>query len=283
MKKLYFFLIFAMLTAGVFLLLKTVKPQPVGILKPSFFSNPTEIGAVVFRRFYSPLETQPVVVFGIPPQPVWHQDIILGFLRAAKAEGHPYDVVVAEPQMPPLDYSGLTTLNGSAIEVILMSFNQEVASEFGDKLAALRSEGKKVLVYTASVFSTHILRSNPLVRFEKNHNVRLFSFTSAPLAVKPAQEFLIDPPCLGSERDQSGTADFGCAILQSGRWNYRAYRALNDKFKSDHYVAIMNQQGPDDYLLMVAYPGQDRDAKEGAEAFRMNAPKAPFAPPPGDN
>jgi hypothetical protein len=272
MKKLYFFLIITMIASAASIIFKTAKPQAAEIMKPSVFAQPDEIGAVVYRRFYAPLESQKVVIFGVPPQPPWHQKVLLGFLKVAQAEKRPYDAIIMQPEMPPLDVSGLQRADGSPIDVVQAPMNDTAQAQLLDAIRSRRQAGQRVLVYTPSVFSTHLLPANPLQRLEKQTGEHFFSITTGPLVLQPVQEFLIDPPCVGSERDQNGTAPLGCAFLQSSRGTYRKHVA------QDQYVAIMNQQGVDDYLLMISYPGQDKDAKEGAYEFRMNAPKAPLAP-----
>lgn len=249
MKKLYFFLIFAILAGGIFLILKFgTKPQPVGIMKPSYFTAPHEIGAVVFRRFYVPIEDQRLVVFGVPMQPQWHHDIIRGFLGAAEAEKRPFDVLIFDEAMP-----SFTIENHPNIERLTVPLNSSTQGELVDLLEDLRARNKRALLVTASVFSTHILAGNPINRFEAMTGERVFSITSAPLALRPDQEHLVDPPCIGSVRDQNGTSDLGCAILSAGRRLYRKNIA------QDRYVAIMQQNGAHlDYLLLISAPGQDQ-------------------------
>lgn len=267
MKKLYALFVVATIVVGVFMTLKFGhRPPPVGIMKPSFFSDAEEIGAVIYRRFYVPIEQKKLVVFGVPPQPQWHQDIVRGFIKAAAAEKRPFEVLLMEPDMPALDLNGLPP-----IEVKQVQMNTEMMAEFGDAVRAARSSGRRTLVFTASVFSTHLLKGNPITRFEHLTGDKLFTITSAPLVLRPDQEFMVDPPCVGAERDANGTADLGCAILMAGRLLYRKDLA------QDRFVSIMQQNqengAADDYLLMTSYPGQDKDATEDDNrAYRMKAP-----------
>lgn len=252
MKKLYFAALFAIMTAGIFVILKYgVKPQPEGIMKPSFFAQPEEIGAVVYRRFYVPIEQHKLVVFGIPPQPIWHQEILRGFIKAAALEHRPFEVLIEEEDMPALNQADLPVM-----ETVRVRTNTSTQAEFAELLAKYKAQGKRILVHTASVFSSHYLKGNAILRYEQMSGENLFSITSAPLALQPNQEHLVDPPCVGGERDEMGTSDLGCAILQAGRRFYRK------KLPQDQYVAIMNHKGPAmDYLLMVSAPGQDRQSK----------------------
>lgn len=243
--------VLAIMTAGVFLLLRfAYEPTPTQVMSPSFFSQPEDIGVAVFRRFYAPIAEKKLVVVGVPPQPDWQRQIIRGFLRGAAAENIPFDVILAEEAMPPLDLAGLP-----AITIQSVQMNTKTQAEFIDRLNAIRQSGKRILIYTASVFSSHLLPANPIHRFEKITGEHLFSITTGPLALANGQEHLVDPPCLGSERDVSGTAALGCAFLKSGRGYYRKH------IESDRFVAIMNSPFPDDYILLVAAPGQSRAEK----------------------
>jgi hypothetical protein len=63
--------------------------------------------------------------------------------------------------------------------------------------------------------------------------------------------------CVGSERDGTGLAPLGCAILLAGRHYYRK------NVPQDRFVAVMNSPKPDkyyenDYLLLVSTPNQDK-------------------------
>lgn len=245
-KWIYIGLILAIATGGVAVILKFgYKPVPQLVMSPSMFDRTEEIGATVFRRFYAPIQHSKIVVLGVPPQPNWHLQIVYGFLRAAAEEKVRFDVILAETQMPALDPAHL---QGAEVQKIEM--NHPTQAELIDRLRAVRSSGRRVLIYTASVFSAPVLIGNPLDRLERAIDENLFSITTGPLALRSDQEHLIDPPCLGSERDQSGTAALGCEQLRASRWFYRK------QVKQDRWVAIMNSPRPNDYLLLVSEAGQ---------------------------
>lgn len=261
-KRLYIPFLLLIVTAGMLTVLKAgYTPPPVKMMKPSFFDKTEEIGAVVFRRAFPAVETQAVVAFGIPPQPDWHQGIVRGFLKAAAAENRPFAAIISEEQMPKLNLEGF-----SGLEEVVVPTNSQTQSELVDALKKFAAEKKRVLLYMPSVFSTHMISGNPIERLEKTLGTRVVSFTSGPLSLRNEQEYLVDPPCVGSERDSNGTSTLGCTILQSGRGYYRK------KVPQDRWVAIMNSPKPDDYLVMASTPNQGSDAAEKNRALRMTPP-----------
>ena len=276
---LYAALIIAIVSVGFTLMIKLgVKPEPVVIMKPSYFKSPSEIGAVVFRHFYAAIEDKRFVVFGLPPQPKFHQEILHGFIQAAIDEKRPFDIVLMESEMPDLDFSAFPSL---AVQKVVT--NTEDQTELLSQIQNLRKNGKRVLLYTASVLSSHLLLGNPINRIEKElGGENLFSISSGPLAVRAEQEFEIDPPCVGTERDTSGTSNLGCAILFASRYYYRANakgaRSFAEKNHEDlyksRYVSIMQQNGAGyDFLLMTASPKSIAEATPGNnQSFRMHPP-----------
>ena len=253
----YIALVLFMMTAGIFLIFKVgYTPQPVGIMKPSSFKNPEEIGAAVYRRVYVPIDQKKIVMVGIPPQPDYHRDIVRGFLEAASIEKRPFELMLVEAEMPVLNLTGIPP-----IEIKPLLTNTQTQAELIEALASAEASGKRTLVYVPSVYSSHLLAGNAVTRYESLTGKKMFTITTAPLAMANDQEYLVDPPCLGSEVDKNNLSPLGCAILLSGRKTYRK------KHPQIQWVAMMNDQKQEDYLLMVSTPGQDR-----AEAPRATPP-----------
>lgn len=247
----YVMLVLFMMTTGIFLIFKVgYTPQPVGIMKVSSFKNPEEIGAVVYRRFYVPIDQKKIVVMGIPPQPSFHREIVRGFLETAFIEKRPFEVLITEAEMPVINLTGLPPL-----EVKPLLMNTETQSEFIDAMSAAEASGKRTLVYMPSVYSTHLLAGNAINRYEHTTGKQLFTITTGPLAMSYEQEYVVDPPCLGSEVDKNNLSPLGCAFLLSGRKTYRKKHPQNE------WVALMNDQKQEDYLLMVSTPNQDKAEK----------------------
>jgi hypothetical protein len=121
-----------------------------------------------------------------------------------------------------------------------------------------------------------------VLRLEKTLGHPLFSISTGPLSLANDQEYLVDPPCVGSERDNEGVSDLGCATLSAGRPFYKEMMKANHsdkenaKTKPDNqkrWVAIMNQPTQsEDYLLMISYPGQDHGNAAENKNLRMNPP-----------
>lgn len=274
--RLYIPALMLVLTGGMLFVLKFgYTPVPPMVMTPSFFDQPDQIGAVVFRRFYQPMRENKTVVFGIPIEPAFHRDVIQGFLQAAEKDGGHYDLLVVDNQMPDIVVPSTT-------QIVKVDSNTSTQAELVDAVMKAEASGKHTLVLLPNVYSTHILKGNPLTRLEKTLGHKLFSISTAPLALANDQEYLVDPACVGSERDNMGTSDFGCAILSAGRQFYREMAKKNYAHAAagaahvenqSRWVAIMNQPTQDeDYLLMISYPGQNKGNAAPNRDLRMNPP-----------
>ena len=149
--------------------------------------------------------------------------------------------------MPALDLTGLPPM-----EVINMPVNTETDADFIDKLQSARASGKRVFVYLPSIFSSHLLKSSPVNRYEKTTGEKLLAISTAAFALRPNQEYLVDPVCIGEELDRDGLSPYGCAIMQAGRALYRK------KVNQDKWVADMISSQPEDFMLLLSFPGQDK-------------------------
>lgn len=245
---------FIMVTLGVILTLKFgYKPAPQRIMGPSFFTHAEEVGAVAIKRFYAPLAEEDVVVLGLPPNRDWSVAVLKGFVEAAKLNQREFKSAVIEKQMPESIRSQLLALLPTTREI---SSNTEMMTELGDAVLEAQTKKEKLLVVVPNVYSSHLLQDAPLRRLEKVMDLPrpLFALTSGPLALEPLQEKELDPVCLGSERDSSGTAPLGCAIMQAGRGYYRKQVLDKEPDARKRFSAIMQAPGANDYLLLIREP-----------------------------
>ncbi len=251
-----------MVVTGVILtLLVGYRPAPQKIMKPSFFDKPEEIGAVTLKHFYAPLADENVVVLGIPSNRDWSTQLVVGFILAAKQNSREFTQVVVEQHLQNDLRAEVRKLVPTSLEI---NTNNQDLTEFTDIIASAQKSKSRLLVIVPNLYSTHLLLGNVMGRLEASlapeqsdtrpNSMGLFSITVSPLALEASEEKALDPICIGSERDGSGTADLGCAILQAGRYFYR--KRILDKTPNarSRFVAIMQSTKPRDYMLMVREP-----------------------------
>ena len=250
-------------TGVIVTLLVGYRPAPKKIMKPSFFDKPEEIGAVTLKHFYAPLADEYVVVVGVPSNRDWSAQLVAGFILSAQQNSRAFTHAVVEEQLQAEVRAEVKKLVPSAIE---MNTNMEDLSKITEIVADAQKSKQRLLVVVPNLYSTHLLLGNLMRRLEAGliskgeenpatpSAAGIFSITVSTLALEAAQEKELDPICIGSERDGSGTADLGCAILQAGRYFYRKRILDSAPNARERYVAIMQSLKPRDYMLMVREP-----------------------------
>lgn len=246
-------------------LLYGYRPAPTQIMKPSFFDTPEQIGAVALKRFYAPLAAEKLVIFGIPTNQDWAAQIAIGFLTAAAQNSRTFTRVIVDDKMSP---EIRAQIRQAAPTMIELNTNTETLAELTDALNVGMAANDHTLLILPNLYSSHLLPGNAISRLEKSMQsnegkeegkengkiVSLFSLTIGPLALEAGQEKELDPVCMGSERDGSGTADLGCAIVQAGRMFYRKRILDNEPNARARFTALMQSPRPGDYLLLVREP-----------------------------
>lgn len=236
------------------------RPAPARIMKPSFFEKPEQIGAVALKRFYAPLAGEKVTVLGIPTNRDWSTEVVSGFLLAAQQNDRGYaHVIIEEKIVGPIQ----DEIRKIVPKLSALPTNTETLAELTEAIQTSVQSGERVLVVLPNLYSTHLLQGNTMSRLEKNvlatdessgKASALFTISVGPLALEASQEKELDPVCIGSERDGSGTAEFGCAILQAGRFFYRKRILDTEPGARERFVALMQSPKPNDYLLLVREP-----------------------------
>lgn len=254
------------------------RPAPKKIMKPSFFDKPEEIGVVTLKHFYAPLADESVVVLGVPSNRDWAAPLVSGFMLAAQQNARAFTQVIVEQQLQDDLLAEIKKVVPTAKGIETNSADLTALTEIVSKVQGSKpadssqAPTERLLIVVPNLYSTHLLAGNLVQRLEaslaasstsgSSDGARpprgLFSITVSPLALEPAQEKELDPICIGSERDGSGTADLGCAILQAGRYFYRKRILDNEPRARERYIAIMQSQQPLDYMLMVREPRASR-------------------------
>ncbi len=258
-----------MMVGVVATLLYGYRPAPVRIMKPSFFETPDQIGAVALKRFYVPLAKEKIVVLGLPTNRDWAAPIATGFMIAASQNSRKFTRVIIDDKMPVETRDQIRAVAPNLIE---LNTNTGTLAELTDALNAGLAANELILVIVPNLYSTHLLPGNAISRLEQimatggvadgvpkdaasvGSSASLFSLTVGPLALEASQEKELDPICMGSERDGSGTADLGCAIAQAGRYFYRKRILDKEPNARDRFTAIMQSPKANDFLLLVRQP-----------------------------
>lgn len=179
-------------------------PSPVEIVSPTEFNEKTEAGAAVYDALKDRLRGRGVIVIGIPPQSEAYAPIVEGFL-AKLSEQNPNMVLLKEPRWPELNLK---------VQSANFDFNSDDISASIEPIRSGIASGQQVVIYTVSIYSTHLIGENAIDRFEKAFGEKIPSLTIGPLTLRHEGENKNEPACVGSMRDLQGLYQLGCFNFQ---------------------------------------------------------------------
>jgi hypothetical protein len=245
---------------GLFIAKWGVSHRPQGLMKPSFFASTEELGQVVYRRLFPELHERSFAAIGLPPNREDWAAFVAGFLLEAAQVDLPYAKLVMEEG---LDSIPLPPEVAESLVVSSFRTNGETRAALVDLLADAQAKKERVLIVTVSTFTARLLGSVPIQKLIDEMALSggpdfansMQTITLGPMSLEPDQEFVIDPPCVGTQRDQHGTSRLGCALLQASRSAYRRLR--REPVPADKYTAVMElHHDSRDILVAIAPPGQ---------------------------
>ena len=215
-------------------------PTAVQLIPPAQFASQKEVGALVYEKLHDKLAGKKLLIVGIPPQPEVYQDIFLGFVERFLQDDKNI-VVLKEPKWPALPAN-------LKVETYDFVFNDDDLGVEAKSVQQAINDGKTLIVYTVSIYATHLIPSSPVLRFEHQIGHKIPSVTVGPLVLRHDGENLNDPACVGSMRDEQGLYELGCAQITNSRNTYKALLPL------DKLTATLGEQAENDFLLQLYLP-----------------------------
>ncbi len=198
----------ALLTGGIFYVVKNgYKPESVKILDFSQFRQPQPMGAVLFRRFWSEMQTAKIIVLGEDPHLRSGALIWDGFIEAAAAQGITFDQILSRP-----DLAGVAKLAETAKRVLVRADSTDVAvaqiAELAWKDALVLHQSQLVPQATDEIAKLHVCDSEKDTKLEcqiqkisrqtrrKKYDTRLFAGVMEQTYPSQYVLFVSEPPVI---------------------------------------------------------------------------------------
>lgn len=117
--------------------------------------------------------------------------------------------------------------------------------KIGEKIKEYETSSTPYILITASIYTTSILKKNPFDVLNQKFQINplRFSLGYFPLDQDDEKNFLF--PC--STDDHTGTADWGCVVLNRSRFTRRK---INTKTQNTWW-ALLDSKDPLDYILLI--------------------------------
>lgn len=197
-----------LLVGGIFyVVVNGYKPDVVKVLNFSQFRQPQPIGAALFRRFWTEMQTAKIVVLGEDPFVKNGPLIWDGFVEAAAAKGITFDQILTRPNLA--DVAGAAA-SAKRVLVRIESTDAAIAEigKLGWKDALVLHQSRLVPQATDEIEKLHICDSEKDIKLEcqiqmisrqtrrKKYDNRLFGAVMEQTFPSQYVLFVYEPPVI---------------------------------------------------------------------------------------
>ncbi|MGZ3725725.1 MAG: hypothetical protein ACXWQQ_07985, partial [Pseudobdellovibrio sp.] len=116
---------------------------------------------------------------------------------------------------------------------------------FGEKLAALEKENKTYFLVTAAIYSTSMLKDNPIHKLKEKFMIKPMTFSMGYFTTTPDDERNLLFPC--DTEDHTGVKDWACFVISKARGLRRKIDTKNAK----PWIGVMDLSGENDYIVVL--------------------------------
>lgn len=235
-------LFFAAIAIGALLVwFFTAGPSPIELVKPTPFVNDSEVANSAYDQINKKLVGENLLIIGVPPQPEKFQPIVSEFLAQLGKDGKKV-LVLKEQTWPALSLP-------ENFQVADFDLNAE---DIETQVEPLRNavQSSLVVIYSVSIYSTHLIEGNAIHRLESALGESIPSITFGQLVLRHDFENKNEPACVGSMRDLEGLYQLGCAQLYNSRNHYNELLPLDKKY------FMITEQALGDFLVQLHFPGK---------------------------
>jgi hypothetical protein len=237
MKHLYWIGVVVVIVGGIFIARSiNIGPETQTLIPFSQVSTPEEMGQNIFKTLKAEVMHAPFLMLGVTPNAIEDIELWRGFLEAAESAGLKYEMIVVEPKLP-------------YVEIFRSALYIDIKTEmrrFAEGLVAAKDKGLRAIVIVPTIYSSQLLKSNPVDRLQRDFSLPFLSLSATPFPVTKEQELSFDPKCVRGEGvDPEGTSALGCVIASLARATYRK------KFEANKLSTQLEKVGTNDYLVLL--------------------------------
>lgn len=253
MKTKYSILLFVCVVAvgGFLLWLLSPKSSSIELIHATKVEDEIAAGSSIYDQLSKKVFGHNLLIVGIAPQPEKYQDYVSGFISQLASQRKTV-VVLKEENWPNLKLpTQVQVVNFDFDSVSKLDPNSEELTDTVEEIKSAIAGGATVVVYSASLYTTHLVEVNAIHRFERLYGEQIPSVTFGPLVLRSSEENLNEPACVGSMRDNDGSYALGCGQVYNSRNQYEKFISLKQE------TMILTEESPGDYLAQVYFAKKD--------------------------
>lgn len=240
-KTLYYIIFVFSLGLGAlvyFTLNQTAKTVPRITL--SYFKDTQEVAGAIGLRLQQELLDEKHIWLGVEPEKPLFLNVVESIKQNFEKNHGVFDKIFIDSELG-IKPDQLSFYNQA--EVVQVKMDWPTLSQ---KIQTLKDQ--KVLVVTAAIYSTNLLKQNPIDKLKSVVGVQPTTFSMGYFSINSQDEKNNLFPC--DTEDKEGIKDWGCAVLNKARSQRRKVN-LKKIDEQQLLVGVMDLTGQKDYMLLL--------------------------------
>ncbi len=210
-------------------------------IKLSYFTDFNEFSKAITQRLNLEIKQQKHFLIGIEPEKENHLELIKNFKIEIEKIIGPFDEVYVDSELK---------LSDEVVQYLGAKGTLAVKADW-EQVGKILTEqiDKKVLIVTASIYSTNLVQQNSYNKIKTQFQLNPITFSMAYFPVTSEDEKNSLFSCLAE--DNSGAKDWGCASANKAR---SVRRKINmEKINSTPHLTagLMDLTGENNYMILI--------------------------------
>ena len=199
-------------------------------IKLSYFKSNTEVAESIHTILQQEIKKEKYFWIGIEPSHKNQIEILNELKNIIEKENGPFDMVYMDQELK-------SDSNYPQVSI------KDSWGAIAKNIQA--NADKRILIITAAIYSTNLIKENPVHKINEASGKRPMTFSMGYFAAKSEDEQNNVFPCMTD--DKEGVAAWGCLVLNKAR---SQRRKVNPE-KLNLTVGLMDLTGEKDYMLLV--------------------------------
>ncbi len=211
-------------------------------IKLSYFKTNTEVAEAVYSVLtQDQMHKQNQYWFGVEPTAAGQLSIYKDIKSMIEKENGPFEKVYVDQELK-LTPEEKNLLGATAV--------WEIKEDWGGVAKDLQANAdKKVLVITAAIYSTNMIKQNPIFKMKESNQISPVTLSMGFFAAKTQEESKNIFRCVTD--DAEGVSGWGCVVINKARGQRRKIDITKIDPPSSLITGLMDKTGDKDYMILV--------------------------------
>lgn len=207
----------------------------------SYFKDKNEFAESIEKILHLQISQKKYFWIGIEPENEPHFNLAIGLKKELEKNIGAFDLIILDKEL---------AVPVELIKELGPVQMKSVKDDFSEVSELIKiNADKKILIVTASIYSTNFLKQNPVTKINELTLLKPMTFSMGHFAQDLDDEknnlFRCDT------EDKTGIADWGCAVINKARTVRRKINKNKLKENPSLTIGLMDLTGETDYMILV--------------------------------